>query len=98
MGRHWKYEHGGHCLICGKACPEKTSIHSIGWDWFGGYLGVTVHFCPEHKIGGLRDRLLRIGEKKPAHWTKEECDFVKKFKIELERVELSARMKERRRK
>lgn len=91
-----KYERDGHCLICAKACPEKTSMDSAGWDWFGGYLGVAVHFCPDHKGGELRDRLFSIGEKQPITWSADERAFVEKFRVELERVELSARMKEKR--
>jgi len=89
----WKYERDGHCLICAAACPEKTSSKSLGWDWFGGYLGATVHFCPAHKTGELRDRLLAIGEKKPTTWTAEERTFVEKFRIELDRLEESAQFR-----
>lgn len=93
----WKYERDGHCLICSKRCPDKTSSASSGWDWFGGYLGLTVHFCPEHKIGELRGRLLAIGEKTPDIWTTDEREFVRKFKIEIEKVESAARYLEQQR-
>jgi hypothetical protein len=91
----WKYERGGHCLICSKPCPDKRSIDSIGWDWFGGYLRVTVHFCPHHKTGELRDRLLKIGGKRPDTWTRDEAAFVNEFKIELDKLETAARLPKR---
>jgi hypothetical protein len=90
----WKYEYGGHCLICSKACPDKRSIDCTGWDWFGGYLRVTVHFCPQHRTGDLRDRLLAIGEKHPDRWTLEERAFVAEFKLELDRLESAATRRE----
>ena len=86
----WKYEHNGHCLICAKPCPEKTSITCKGWGWFGGYLGVTVHFCPEHPTGELRDRLLAVGRKRPEEWTPEERIFVKALKAKLVKLENGA--------
>lgn len=94
----WKYERDGHCLICSKACPDKRSINCTGWDWFGGYLRVTVHFCPQHRTGELRDRLLSIGQKHPDKWTPEERLFVQQFKLELNRLERAARQKEFRKK
>lgn len=97
MRRTWKYERNGHCLICAKPCPEKTSPASLGWDWFGGWLGVAVHFCPEHKTGELRDRLLAIREKRPGTWTADERAFVDSLKVELEKMELSARRRDFRR-
>jgi hypothetical protein len=97
MNRAWKYERNGHCLICAKPCPEKTSPTARGWDWFGGYLRVTVHFCPEHKTGELRDRLLAIGRKCPEVWTTDERAFVDSLKDELEKMERSARQRNLRR-
>lgn len=97
MTRSFRYEHNGHCLICSKPCPEKTSMESAGWDWFCGYLRVVVHFCPQHKKGELRDRLLAIGQKQPTTWTSEERVFVEKFKLELDRVEAAASRASKRR-
>ncbi|WP_145956522.1 hypothetical protein [Burkholderia pseudomallei] len=74
------------CLVCRKRCPEKTMPASKGWDWFHGYLPAPAHFCPEHKVGELRDRLLRIGEKKPETWTSEEQRFVAAFLSELRAI------------
>lgn len=74
------------CLVCRKRCPEKTMPASRGWDWFHGYLPAPAHFCPEHKIGELRDRLLRIGEKKPETWTSDEQKFVAAFLSELRAI------------
>jgi hypothetical protein len=64
------------CLICGAICPEKTSQAARGWDWYHGYLPKTVHFCPRHKGNELRDKLLKIGEKRPEQWTREERNYV----------------------
>jgi hypothetical protein len=94
-GKSWPYENNGHCLICSKACPEKTSTDSNGWDWFGGYLRVVVHFCPQHKTGELRDKLLAIGGKKPETWSSDEHAFVRDFKRELEGIETAARLRKR---
>ncbi len=91
------YEHGGHCLICSTVCPEKTSIDCSGWDWFCGHLRVVVHFCPKHKTGDLRDRLLAISQKDSGAWTSEECKFVSEFKAELDRLETAATLTDKRR-
>ncbi|WP_156521426.1 hypothetical protein [Burkholderia sp. MSMB1589WGS] len=71
------------CLVCGKRCPEKMTPAASVWDWFHGYLPAQAHFCPEHKVGELRDRLLRISAKKPETWTSEEQKFVAAFLAEL---------------
>ncbi|AJY39890.1 hypothetical protein BW21_4756 [Burkholderia humptydooensis] len=59
---------------------------AYAWDWFHIYLPAQAHFCPEHKVGELHDRLFRIGQKKPETWTSDEQKFVAAFLSELRAI------------
>ena len=64
------------CLICGTILPGTNKRESLQWDWFTGYLRVTVHFCPAHKTNELQGRLLKVSRRKPEEWTDEERNLV----------------------